>query len=233
MKLFKHTLLALVCAGTMSAQAQNVENEVDQEASYLSSKTVPVFKGYKNTNGSIYNDKEFKRGTVFVDGKMTASNVGLRYNAQSEEIEYMKQLGSQATVVNVVKKSENIDVKILNDHYVYLPSPGKKFKDGYLIVLEENDKLTLYKKLSKEFVEGKKSVNSYTRDVPDSFKEREVLFIKVKGEEIKEVPGSKGKRKKLFSSKENEVATYMKNEKLNLRKDEDLIKALKYYSTLN
>ena len=233
MKFIKNTLLALLCAGTMSAQAQNAENEVDKEAAFLSSKTVPVFKGYKNTNGSIYNDKNFQRGSIFVDGKLAASNVGLRYNAQSEEIEYMERLGSQGTVANVIKKRENVDVKILNDRYVYLPTPSKKFKDGYLIVLEENDKLTLYKKLSKDFIEGKKSVNSYTRDVPDSFKEREVLFIKMNGEEIKEVSNSKGKRKKLFSSKESEVASYLKTEKLNIRKDEDLIKALKYYSTLN
>ncbi len=232
MKIFKKTLLTITLLGTLLLNAQNADNEIDQEATFLSSKTVPVFKGYKNTKGSIYNDKEFQRGSIFVDGKLTISNVGLRYNAQSEEIEYKKQINSQGTVVNVLKKSENIEAQILNDLYVYRPSPAKKFKDGYLIVLEENQKITVFKKLSKEFVEGKKSANSYTRDVPDSFKEREMLFIKISGEDIKEAPKSNGKRKKIFSSNTEKVFTYIKNEKLNLRKDEDFIKALKFYSTL-
>ena len=233
MRLLKNTILALTILGAFSVNAQNVANEFDQEAAFLSSKTVPVFKGYKKMKGSIYNSKEFQRGSVFVDGKIIASNVGLRYNAQNEEIEYKQQLSSQATVVNVLKKSENIEVQILNDRYIYRPSPSKKLRDGYLIILEENEKLTLYKKLSKEFIEGKKSVNSYTRDVPDSFKEREALFIEMSGEKIIEIPSSKGKRKKLFSAKESEISEFVKNEKLNLRNDEDLIKVFQYYSTLN
>lgn len=232
MKLFKNTILSFAILLAFSINAQNVANETDQNASFLSSRTVPVSKGYKNTRGSIYNTKEFQRGSIVVDGKVAASNVGLRYNAQSEEIEYKKQLNSSGTVVNVLKKSENIEVRILNDRYVYRPSPGKQYKDGYLIVLEENEKLTLFKKLSKEFVEGKKSVNTYTRDVPDTFKERENLFIQLKGEDIKEVSNSRGKRKKIFSTNQSEMSTFIKKEKLNLRKNEDLIKALIHFSSL-
>lgn len=232
MKLFKTSLLALTILGSVALNAQNVDKEIDQEASFLSSKTVPVFKGYKNTKGSIYNSKDFQRGSIFVDNKLVASNVGLRYNAQSEEIEYKKSLNSDGTVVNVLKKSDNVDVQILNDLYVYRPSPSKKLKDGYLIVLEKTDNVTLYKKLSKEFIEGKKSVNSYTRDVPDMFKEREALFINLGNDKITEVPNSKGKRKKLFSQKQDEISAYIKDQKLNVRKDEDFITLVKYYSTL-
>lgn len=231
MKLFKNTLLALAIVGSFTTVAQNVANEQDAEASFLSSKTVPVFKGYKNTNGSIYNSEEFLRGSIFVDGRIMASNVGLRYNAQNEEIEYKKLLSSNGTVVNVLKKTENVEVQILNDRYVYRPSPSKNLKDGYLIVLEESDDIVLYKKMSKEFVEGKKSVNSYTRDVPDTFKEREALFIKINGEELKEVPNSKGKRKKLLSTKESNVSNFIKEKRLNLRNDEDFIRVVKYYGS--
>jgi hypothetical protein len=216
-------MLAFSIVGAVTLNAQNVNNEIDKEGYFLSSKTVPVFKGYKNTKGSIYNNKEFQRGSVFLDGKLIASNVGLRYNAQNEEMEYKKQLSSQATVVNVIQKNVNIEVQILSDRYVYCVSPSEKLRDGYFIVLEENDRLILYKKLSKEFVGGKKS---------DTFKEREALYIKIQGEKLQEVPGSKGKIKKLFSANQDEMSTFIKKNKINLRNDEDLLKFLKYYSTL-
>ena len=80
-------LLLLSLCISLNMMAQNITNDQRATAEFLSSKTTPVFKGYKNTMGSIYANKEFQTGSVYKDGTLVASNVALRYNVQAEEIE--------------------------------------------------------------------------------------------------------------------------------------------------
>ena len=121
-------LLLSLCI-SLNMMAQNITNEQRATAEFLSSKTTPVFKGYKSTMGSIYENKEFQTGSVYKVGTLVASNVALRYNVQAEEIEMKAK--TNTTVANVMKTSDNISVRILNDDFVYLISPDKNQKAGY------------------------------------------------------------------------------------------------------
>jgi hypothetical protein len=199
---------------------------------FLSPKTTPIYKGYKNTKGSIYANKDFQNGSVFKEGKVVANNVGLRYNVQEEEIELKKNANSSSTVANVIKADQSIHVRILNEAFVYLVSPDKNQKAGYFMVMSEGSKLTIYKKIIKNFVEGKKSVNSYSRDVPDTFKEKEQLYIVSNTGSLTKLPNGKGKRKKLFASKEAEMKSFIDSNNLSIRKESDFYKAVSYYNTL-
>jgi hypothetical protein len=228
----KNLLVTLLFCLCLNAFAQNMTTDETTNNIYLSSKTTPIFKGYKNTRGSIYSNKDFQRGSVFKDGKVVANNVGLRYNVQEEEIELKKNANSSSTVANVIKADQSIHVRILNDAFVYLISPDKNQKAGYFMVMTEGSKLTIYKKITKDFVEGKKSVNSYSRDVPDTFKEKEQLYIVSNTGSLTKLPKSKGKRKKLFSSKEAEMKSFIDLNELSFRKDSDFYKAVDHYNTL-
>jgi len=210
--------------------AQNITNEQRATAEFLSSKTTPVFKGYKNTMGSIYANKEFQTGSVYKDGTLVASNVALRYNVQAEEIEM--KANTNTTVANVIKTSENISVRILNDDFVYLISPDKNQKAGYFKVIAEGGKLTVYKKIIKDFIEGKESANSYSRDVPDTFKEKEQLYIVSAAGSLTKLPKGKTKREKLLVSQQNQMSSYIQTNNLNLRKEKDFNKALDYFNAL-
>jgi len=210
--------------------AQNITNEQRATAEFLSSKTTPVFKGYKNTMGSIYANKEFQTGSVYKDGTLVASNVALRYNVQAEEIEM--KANTNTTVANVIKTSENISVRILNDDFVYLISPDKNQKAGYFMVIAEGGKLTVYKKIIKDFIEGKESANSYSRDVPDTFKEKEQLYIVSAAGSLTKLPKGKTKREKLLVSQQNQMSSYIQTNNLNLRKEKDFNKALDYFNAL-
>ena len=128
-------LLLLTLCISLNMMSQNITNEQIASSEFLSSKTTPVFKGYKNTMGSIYANKEFQTGSVFKDGTLVASNVALRYNVQAEEIEM--KANSNSIVANVIKTSENISVRILNQDFVYLVSPDKNQKAGYFMVISE------------------------------------------------------------------------------------------------
>ncbi len=231
MPLKKTYFLVLVTASiSLNIFAQNMTGDETTENVYLSTKTTPVFKGYKNTLGSVYANKEFKNGSVYKDGKIVANNVSLRYNVKAEEIELKTKNNSSSTVANDLKADERIYVRILNDDFVYLVSPDKNQQAGYFMVIEEGERLTIYKKIIKNFVEGKKSGNSYSRDIPDTFKEKEQLYIVSTAGSLTELPKGKSKRKKLFTSKAAEMKTYLESRNLNLRKDSDFNEAVSHFN---
>ena len=233
MSLMKNNFLVLVslCL-SLNMLSQSMTNDQTTDNVFLSSKTTPVFKGYKNTMGSIYANKEFQIGSVYKNGKMVASNVALRYNVQAEEIELKANTSTSATVANVIQADQNISVSILNDEFVYLVSPDKNQKAGYFMVIAEGSKLTIYKKIIKDFVEGKESANSYSRDVPDTFKEKEQLYIVSSTGGLTKLPKGKAKREKLFAPMVNQMSTYIENNNLNLRREKDFNQALAYFNAL-
>jgi hypothetical protein len=229
----KNNFLVLVSLFvSLNMLSQSMTNDQTTDNVFLSSKTTPVFKGYKNTMGSIYANKEFQIGSVYKNGKMVASNVALRYNVQAEEIELKANTSSSATVANVIQADQNISVRILNDEFVYLVSPDKNQKAGYFMVIAEGSKLTIYKKIIKDFVEGKESANSYSRDVPDTFKEKEQLYIVSSTGGLTKLPKGKAKREKLFAPMVNQMSTYIENNNLNLRREKDFNQALAYFNAL-
>ena len=229
----KNNFLVLVSLFvSLNMVSQSMTNDQISDNDYLSSKTTPVFKGYKNTMGSIYAKKEFQIGSVYKDGKLVASNVALRYNVQAEEIELKENTSASATVANVIKANQNISVRILNDDFVYLISPDKNQKAGYFMVIAQGAKLTVYKKIIKNFVEGKESANSYSRDVPDTFKEKEQLYIVSSTGSLTKLPKGKTKREKLLVSKDNKMSGYIQTNNLNLRREKDFNQALDYFNAL-
>ena len=215
---------------SLNMMSQSMTNDQTKDTGFLSSKTTPIFKGYKNTMGSIYDNKEFQIGSVYKDGMVVASNVALRYNVQAEEMEL--KANTSTTVANVIKTSQNISVRILNDDFVYLVSPDKNQKAGYFMVIAEGGKLNVYKKIIKEFVEGKGSANSYSRAVPDTFKEKEQLYIVSATGSLTKIPKGKTKREKLFVSQQNQMSSYIETNKLNLRREKDFNQALDYFNAL-
>jgi len=223
-------LILLSLCVSLNMMSQSMINEQTADAGFLSSKTTPVFKGYKNTMGSIYANKEFQIGSIYKDGMVMASNVALRYNVQAEEIEL--KANTSTTVANVIKTSQNISVRILNDDFVYLVSPDKNQKAGYFMVIAEGGKLNVYKKIIKEFVEGKGSANSYSRAVPDTFKEKEQLYVVSAAGSLTKIPKGKTKREKLFVSQQNQMSSYIETNKLNLRREKDFNQALDYFNAL-
>ena len=101
---------------------------------------------------------------------------------------------------------------------MYLISPDKNQKAGYFMVIAEGGKLTVYKKIIKDFIEGKESANSYSRDVPDTFKEKEQLYIVSAAGSLTKLPKGKTKREKLLVSQQNQMSSYIQTNNLNSKK---------------
>ena len=200
---------------------------------YMTNKRISIHANQGSSTGSVYENKDFVNGYVFENGKILASNVALRYNAQRDEIEVKSSLKTSSSSAKVLVKNDDIYIKIMNKIFVYAPLAEGIDKAGYFIVLQEGDNYSLYKKISKEFVEGKEAFNSMTRDTPSAFKTKEKYYLVNKSNGSFTVfPKSKKGKLRLFTQNKKKIKDFINTNRLNVNKDYALAKLVKYYDTL-
>lgn len=200
---------------------------------YMTNRPITINPNERNYSGSVYENEEFTNGYVFKNGKTLASNVALRYNAKRDEIEVKKSLRVSNSSAKVLIKHEEIYIKILNKLFVYSPIKEGIDKAGYFMVLQEGDNYALYKKIEKEFLEGRESVNSITRDTPPAFKNVEIYYLVNKANgNFNKFPKSRKGKLKVFNQNTKEVKNYVNANKLNVNKEYALVKLVKFYDTL-
>ncbi|MBL4662181.1 MAG: hypothetical protein JKY22_01130, partial [Flavobacteriaceae bacterium] len=200
---------------------------------FLTNKAIIINANERNFSGSAYENKEFVRGYVFKNGKTLASNIALRYNVKRDEIEIKKSLSSSDESARVMVKNNDIYIKILNKTFVYSPIKEGIDKAGYFMVVHEGTNYSLYKKLTKKFIEGRETVNSIAQDTPPSFqnKERYYLVSKV-NESFTAFPKSKKGKLKIFPTNKKEIKSFVKTNRLNINRDYHLAKLVKYFDSL-
>ena len=226
-KAMKRTLLFYIFTSIFitSFSQKPFDNPNDNE--YLMTKTINLKNVQQNVSGSPYFTEDFQRGSVFKRNIAIKKNVNLRYNASRDlfEIKFNKNQSK------VLKQTEDIYVIIDNKQFVYVPYSQNPDINGYFEVLS-NGKLSLYKKYNKQFREGKKSINSMTTDIPATYQSKEILFLTNNNGEFTELPNSKNGKIKSFKSHHKQLKQYIKDNGLNINKENNLIKLVKYYNTI-
>lgn len=179
--------------------------------------------------GTPYNHPSYLMGNVYQNNELLANDVALRYNAVADEMEIKESLASPDEEAKVLTKSPEIFVKIMEDIYIFAPYKGGVEGGGYFQVLHEGAKVDLYKKLNKRFKAEKKSNNSLTRDLPAKFTDDITYFLATKDGKFYEMPSSRNKKLKVFGNKKDVIKDYVKDNRLDLNNEKDLLKAVKYY----
>ncbi len=225
-------LFTIFFLSSFSGWAQ-MGTEETETSRYLTNKAITINPNESDFSGSSYENEDFVNGYVFRDGKTLASNIALRYNAKRDEIEVKNSVNTSNENAKVLVKSEDIYIKILNKVFVYTPVKEGIDKAGYFIVIQEGDNYSLYKKITKEFIEGREAVNSITRDTPPAFKNKIVYYLVHKSDgSFFEFPKSRKGKLKVFTQHKKEIKDFVKSNKLNINKDYALAKLVKYYDTL-
>jgi hypothetical protein len=224
----KRTLLFYIFTSVFitSFSQKPFDNPNDNE--YLMNKTVNLKDGLQNVTGSPYFIEDFQRGSIFKRNIAIKRNVNLRYNASRDLFE-IKFNQNQS---KVLKQTEDIYVIINNKQFVYVPYSENPDINGYFEVLTDEGKLSLYKKYNKQFREGKKSINSMTTDIPATYQSKEILYLTNNDGEFTELPNSKNGKVKSFKSHHKLLKQYIKENNLNINKENDLVKLISYYNTL-
>ncbi|GAB5401701.1 MAG: hypothetical protein Aureis2KO_32860 [Aureisphaera sp.] len=208
-------------------------SEETSSTQYVSNTPIKAYPVMERISGSPYEVKEFALGNILKDGKVLASNVAIRYNALRDEIEIKRKIDDHNRTARVMVKSPDIYAKILNKVFVYVPNKEGLTTSGYFMVLHEGEKYDLYKKITKEYLEGSESMSGLTRDIPAMYKEKEFHYLADKESgKVKAFPKSRNGKFNLLSDKKKELKKYANDNNLNVNKEYALVKLLRYYETL-
>lgn len=176
-----------------------------------------------------YTSPNFMVGDIYQDDELLKSNIPMRYNAYADEIE-IKNPASEENYGALIK-DPSIHVKIDNDNYVFVANEGSKEKEGYFNILVEGKTYDLYKKTTAVFKEAQKAKTSYDQDTPARFDKTAEYYL-VKDGEFIELLKRKMKVLQGLGLDTAQVVDYVKENKIDLEKEADLIKLVTYFDSL-
>lgn len=202
---------------------ENVERIGSNNATYLPDESI----------GSPYNNPIFLLGNIYENNKVIASNYALRYNAMQDEIEVKENLYAEDNDLKILTKNPEIYVKIMDDMFVFRDAIEESHEAGYFQVLYVGNTYNLYKKAAKKYYPAKKAQNSFESDVLATYVDRPIYYLVSQEGNFQEFGSSKNKRLKLFQNKQSEIKKLVKSGKLDLTKEEDLLRVVKYYDTIS
>lgn len=187
--------------------------------------TEAEFEAIKN---DAYANADFIPGTIYQDNKPIKTGVPMRYNAYADEVEMKASNGAESALI----KDPNIYVKMGDQFYVLVPFEGSNEKGGYFNVMHEGERFSLYKKVKAVFREAKVAESTYARDTPPSFAKTTTYYLIDNGT-FYQLPNRKAQIQKVFDKSQKEMKDFIKDNKLDLSKESDLIRATEYYDSLH
>ena len=194
------------------------------------------FKSDLPTVGSIYIDETFLPCKVYYEDDLVG-DFFYRHNAFNDEIEIKDtQLAEEPESSLMTIKELRLLDPIGNKELalrVYENDKGE-LRNGYLYRLGEGEKYDIFFKNSGKYTEGTHPVYSLVRPTPNKFSHFTEYFFLKKGDKVAKYVEQKDRKfvKSFDKSIQEPLATFLKEEKINLKKEEDLIKTFNYLNTL-
>jgi len=181
-----------------------------------------------NANGSPFINDEFE----LVKFKKLGNRVFLaRYNANLGEMQLKRENDTIA-----LDNTKNLELTFTQSNKVYkthsYTNKENISKCGFLVVLMENDSLALLKEELVKFYDRKPPSNSYEKIKPAEFKRLSDVYYYRQGDKVSLLPQKRKDFLKLFPQHSSELKDYIKENKISLKKDEDLITLFEYINTL-
>ena len=184
--------------------------------------------------GSPYLSEDFIKGKIYYDDEILGDFL-IRYNALASEIEIKKTDLAEEEPKRLLADSK-LRVKYRNRELRFTTYINKKeeTKNGYLTRLVDGDNFKLYHRLAVKYSEGKKAANSMVSDIPSRFAHFEEYYYQKTGvNRIDYLYQSKGKFLKLFDKEQREIVqSFMKENKIDMDQEADLIRTFQFLNTL-
>lgn len=184
-------------------------------------------KQFNDYQGSIYNSLRFKKASINEE-KSGSFDAEVRYNIYTDEMEYTSD-----NEFFMVKQDPSIHIRIDDEYFYYCDFTSKRFvsKRGYYVLVELSDAYAIYKKYDLEITDPKKFGGTDGTPTPGVIKVVSKYYLEENGI-IMELPLNRKEMLALFNDKEKELESYIKKNKLKLRKEEDIIQLVSKYNML-
>ena len=181
---------------------------------------------YTNIEGNPYSNEELIPGTiVFVSGNQM-DNIPLRYNWYRKDMEFENE-----GKVLAMPEMKEIDHIIINGNK-YVPFYYLKSIKGYLVELVKGE-YSLFRAEDVRFINAKPPASGYDDYQPAKFDwyRTKYYVISLKGNVIELAP-SKKKLVQQFPGYEKQISNFIKENKLTVRKEEDLTAIIEMLNSL-
>ncbi|MEJ1223015.1 hypothetical protein [Sediminicola sp. 1XM1-17] len=188
------------------------------------------------TVGSVYIDERFVPCKVYYNDEVIG-NFYYRHNAFNDEVEIKdSQFGEEPeSSLATIKELRLVD-ELDNKELALKAYKNKKdiVRNGYLYQLNEGEKYDLFFKNSVKFTEGTKPVNSMVRATPNKFSHFTEYYFMKDGDNLAYHIGHRKSEflREFDKEKRDSLAAYIKEEKINLKKEEDLMKVFNYLNSI-
>ncbi|SHG67892.1 hypothetical protein [Winogradskyella jejuensis] len=198
--------------------------DVASEKLYMSSDvSKPV-----NALGSPYVNKNFL--PVKVKGYDDKLFTG-RFNAYNGEMEI--NLGTKIIALDKNKPYEVIYTQNNKIYRTYnYSTPSGIAKNGFLNVVSETEGYAFLKEELIKYYDKVPAATSYQQDKPAKFKEESPNYYLKKANVIRPFPTKKKDLLKSYPKDAKKIKSFLKEENISLKKEEDLVKLARYLASL-
>ena len=230
----KYLIIGIAALSTISvfSQAANSQYDIYSRTIDINQKSLAfglTEAEFNSIKDEAYTNPNFVQGKIFHEDQLIKDDVPMRYNAFADEIEIKKNASDEN--YGALIKDPSVFVKMFKDIYIFVPYEGSNEKGGYFNVLSDGKTYDLYKKTTAVFREPQKAQTTYARDMPPSFP-KTVTYYLVQNGTFLEMPSSESKILKMMDKKKAEMKKYMKENDIDLDKEQDMIKTISYFDSL-
>ncbi|WP_422081722.1 hypothetical protein [Ulvibacterium sp.] len=180
-----------------------------------------------SVDGTVYLDKQFKKGFSVLNGHKN-EELFLRYDAYSDEIEYLDAEGNRM----LFQRSEHIGAIIDSISYRFIEYFDRgHVKFGFFNPLNEGETVLYLRNAKTVFY--KTPENGYESFEPPKFVLKTSYYLKQRDRPA--VPLNDLSRKEVFAvlwEHYSDLRKYARENKLRMRTEEEVIQVLNYYDSL-
>ncbi|MBS3807998.1 MAG: hypothetical protein KGY60_10880 [Bacteroidales bacterium] len=204
----------------MNELLRNYQVEINQNRSFLE----------ERVDGTPYLTEDYVTSQIYFKEKKKPLHTELRYNVYSDEFEFVRS-GRLFAISN----KEQIDsIEYQGKEFVYgeYTDGSGSIYEAFMHRMVKGD-CALYKIYRVEFYEAEPPRTGYDEYKPPRFEEEDPLYcLKMEDDaRPREIESfRRGKFLNRFGSLEPELKRYIKDQNIRLRKEEDLIRFLRYYN---
>lgn len=188
----------------------------------------------EGVKGTYYFNENFQLSTVVYFGEELKDKTLLRYNAANDEIEMGNSI-TQKDAEEILLKSAKVNAIIDNEEYRLLPHRLKESNYpviGYLVVLVDNNKYSLFLKRKKVFMKAVEARTSLDRSFPPRFVDDVSYYFSLKESTPLPLRVSKSNLRKISGENGAKVKAFIRDNDIKIKSLKGLIKAFDFMNSL-
>ena len=221
----KNIVFIFLSAGLLlqysSSNAQRLVNLSSMGETFYRIKEAPI----KDIEGIPYLNENWTSGLVKMIGNDEIDVDSLNFDIYSNKLLFQSN-----GLTYSVSDNNNVEHFVIgNSKFVNLKNPD--FKGLFFELLSNGSKIKLLKLYKCDIVKGKPS-DGIIPAVNDKFRISKELYVLNIDNGIKKLSGSKSDILNLMNDKKSEIEKFVKGNKINIKKEKDLIELFNHYNSL-